>query len=162
METPAVESSLNHVLQQVPVTQVATPVRASAAIPYYDEQQAASSTVTVNDDDASLDSMTAQGSASTSMLLNMGRIPGPNQLFDKNKKKVVSCPHKDKRYYAKGMCVNCYHRRGRTKKAWKCAHTSKMHYSKGLCKFCYLASYYKNRTGGQPLEDNSDQHNEEQ
>ena len=83
METPA--ESLNHVLQQVPVTQVATPIRASAAVPYYDEQQA-SNTVTVNDE-PSFDSMTAQGPASTSVLNNVGRILGPNQLLDKNKKK---------------------------------------------------------------------------
>lgn len=79
------------------------------------------------------------------------RIQGQNQingLSGGQKKKVIECPHTDKRYYAKGMCVNCYHRRGRTKKAWKCAHTRKMHYSKGLCKFCYLASYYKSRTSG--------------
>ena len=83
------------------------------------------------------------------------RIPGRNQI--PQKKKVIECPHTDKRYYAKGMCVNCYHRRGRTKKAWKCAHTRKMHYSKGLCKFCYLASYYKSRTCGQPMEDNPEE-----
>jgi len=76
------------------------------------------------------------------------RILGPNH--DLSKKKILSCPHTDKRYYAKGMCVNCYHRLGRTKKAWKCAHTRKMHYSKGLCKFCYLANYYKSRTGEKP------------
>ena len=83
------------------------------------------------------------------------RIPGRNQIAQK--KKVLECPHTDKRYYAKGMCVNCYHRRGRTKKAWKCAHKNKMHYSKGLCKFCYLASYYKSRTSGQPMEDNPEE-----
>ena len=79
--------------------------------------------------------------------MTVPRIPGPNALAAAQNKKVLECPHKDKRYYAKGMCVNCYHRNGRTKKAWKCAHTTKMHYSKGLCKFCYLASYYTNRTG---------------
>ena len=75
----------------------------------------------------------------------MPRIPGPNDL---SKRQIVNCPHKDRRYYAKGMCVNCYHRRGRTKKAWLCPHTRKTHYSKGLCKYCYLASYYKTRTDG--------------
>ena len=74
------------------------------------------------------------------------------------KKVVVNCPHTEKRYYAKGMCVNCYHRQGRTKKAWKCAHTHKMHYSKGLCKFCYLASYYKNRTSDQLADEGPAQH----
>ena len=79
----------------------------------------------------------------------MPRIPGPNEL---SKRQIVFCPHKDRRYYAKGMCVNCYHRRGRTKKAWLCPHTRKTHYSKGLCKYCYLASYYKNRTDGKAPE----------
>ena len=66
---------------------------------------------------------------------------------------AVSCPHTDKPYYAKGMCANCYHRQGRTKKAWKCPHTTKTHYSKGLCKYCYLAEYYKARSSkkGQPV-----------
>ena len=90
------------------------------------------------------------------------RIPGINH--DLSKKKILSCPHKDKRYYAKGMCVNCYHRKGRTKKAWKCPHTHKMHYSKGLCKFCYLANYYKSRTdkvGDIPADLDEDEEDEE-
>ncbi len=41
------------------------------------------------------------------------------------------------------MCINCYHRRGKTKKAWACPHTDKLHYSKGQCQNCYLAKYYK-------------------
>ena len=86
------------------------------------------------------------------------RIKGRNQITPK--KKVIECPHTDRKFYAKGMCVNCYHRRGRTKKAWKCAHTNKMHYSKGLCKFCYLASYYKSRTCIHPMEDKPDEEEE--
>jgi hypothetical protein len=43
------------------------------------------------------------------------------------------------------MCINCYHRRGRTKKAWACSHDDRLHYSKGLCQNCYLAKYYRNR-----------------
>ncbi len=62
------------------------------------------------------------------------------------KRAITGCPHTDKPYYAKGMCVNCYHRLGRSKKAWKCPHKTVTHYSKGLCKYCYLASYYKSRT----------------
>lgn len=62
------------------------------------------------------------------------------------KRAIAGCPHTDKPYYAKGMCVNCYHRLGRTKKAWKCPHKTVTHYSKGLCKYCYLANYYKSRT----------------
>ena len=44
------------------------------------------------------------------------------------------------------MCINCYHRRGRTKKAWACRHSNRLHYSKGLCQNCYLAKYYIVRT----------------
>lgn len=62
------------------------------------------------------------------------------------KRQILDCPHTNQRYYAKGMCVNCYHRLGRTKKAWACPHKKNTHYSKGLCKYCYLASYYKHRT----------------
>lgn len=58
---------------------------------------------------------------------------------------MVRCPHRDRQYYAKGMCVNCYHKMGRTKKAWACEHPTRAHYSKGLCKYCYLANYYKKR-----------------
>ena len=55
------------------------------------------------------------------------------------------CPHKKAKHYAKNMCINCYHRRGRTKKAWACSHDDRLHYSKGLCQNCYLAKYYRNR-----------------
>ena len=74
----------------------------------------------------------------------VARIPGPNNELAK--KTITDCPHTDRKYYAKGMCANCYHRRGRTKKAWACPHTRKTHYSKGLCKYCYLSGYYKSRT----------------
>ena len=56
-----------------------------------------------------------------------------------------SCPHKHATHYAKNMCKNCYHRRGREKKADKCPHTDKAHYSKGLCQNCYLADNYLKR-----------------
>ena len=79
----------------------------------------------------------------------VAKRPGPNHAMTANstsKRVVKDCPHTDRKYYAKGMCVNCYHRRGRTKKAWACPHTRKTHYSKGLCKYCYLNAYYKHRT----------------
>eukprot|EP00826_Nyctotherus_ovalis_P037575 TRINITY_DN3437_c0_g1_i16.p3 TRINITY_DN3437_c0_g1~~TRINITY_DN3437_c0_g1_i16.p3 ORF type:complete len:132 (-),score=28.78 TRINITY_DN3437_c0_g1_i16:69-464(-) len=59
--------------------------------------------------------------------------------------KTVLCPHKDRKHYAKGMCSNCYHRQGRTKKAWNCPHTSKAHYSKGKCQTCYLFEYHQDK-----------------
>lgn len=33
-----------------------------------------------------------------------------------------NCGHNDKEHYAKGMCNNCYHKNGRTKKPWNCPH----------------------------------------
>jgi phosphorylcholine metabolism protein LicD len=57
----------------------------------------------------------------------------------------TSCPHGNRRHYAKKMCMSCYHRNGRTKKAWACPHTNKLHYSKGMCQNCYLSKYYRAR-----------------
>jgi len=72
---------------------------------------------------------------------------GDEKVGDEDRKnwQEVSCPHKSRRHYAKSMCINCYHRRGRTKKAWACVHVEKLHYSKGLCQNCYLAKYYRQR-----------------
>ena len=39
-----------------------------------------------------------------------------------SRKKMNKCGHDDKPHYAKGMCSNCYHRHGRSKKPWKCGH----------------------------------------
>ena len=36
--------------------------------------------------------------------------------------KLTSCGHPDNAYYANGMCKNCYHLKGRTKKATHCDH----------------------------------------
>ena len=55
------------------------------------------------------------------------------------------CPHRDKKHYAKNMCHNCYHRKGKTKMATECEHTDKPHYSNGKCQSCYLAEYYIKR-----------------
>jgi len=61
----------------------------------------------------------------------------------KHRKVITLCPHIDQEYYAKGMCRNCYHNRGkRTKKASKCLHTDRDHYAKGLCKNCYLHFFH--------------------
>lgn len=55
------------------------------------------------------------------------------------------CPHVDRKHYAKNMCLNCYHKCGKSKMASKCIHTNKSHYSNGLCQNCYLAQYYRKR-----------------
>ena len=60
---------------------------------------------------------------------------------EKGKSLQVSCPHKDKPYYAKGMCRNCYHSKGRQKQAMLCQHSQRKHYAKGMCKACYLKIY---------------------
>ena len=58
-------------------------------------------------------------------------------------RKENTCPHTDKRHYAKNMCNACYHRQGRVKKAWLCPHTTKTHYARGKCRNCYLNTYHK-------------------
>lgn len=68
---------------------------------------------------------------------------GSGDELDNKNQLLITCPHKSRRHYAKNMCINCYHRRGRTKKAWACVHVEKLHYSKGLCQNCYLAKYYR-------------------
>jgi hypothetical protein len=57
--------------------------------------------------------------------------------FDKQIKIVTDCPHTDRKHYAKNLCYNCYHRKGRDKKAWSCQHTDRTHYAHGLCHNCY-------------------------
>lgn len=51
----------------------------------------------------------------------------------------------DSNYYANGMCKNCYHTKGRTKKAHKCPHSDRPLYAKGICKNCYLSVYHKSK-----------------
>lgn len=55
------------------------------------------------------------------------------------------CPHTDRKHYAKNMCHNCYHRKGKSKMAYACGHPNKSHYSRGMCQNCYLAKYYIKR-----------------
>ena len=56
--------------------------------------------------------------------------------FDENNR-ITGCPHKEAKYYAKGMCVHCYHSFGRTKLATNCPHTDKTSYAKNMCVSCY-------------------------
>lgn len=65
-------------------------------------------------------------------------IPLKPQLETVPMSRVTACPHTDKKHYAKRMCINCYHKFGRTKLAWKCSHKSRLHYAKGKCHLCYL------------------------
>ena len=58
-------------------------------------------------------------------------------------RKKISCGHEDKSHYAKGMCSNCYHKYGRTKKPWNCTHDKL--YAGGMCQNCYINKYNKKR-----------------
>jgi hypothetical protein len=63
----------------------------------------------------------------------------------KHRHQISKCGHEDMPYYANGMCQNCYHAKGRTKKATKCEHSDRPLYAKGICKNCYLSIYHKKK-----------------
>ena len=63
----------------------------------------------------------------------------------KKGKTNTACPHKDRKHYAKGMCNNCYHKKGRKKLAQNCPHKDRPLYARGKCQFCYLHQYHKTR-----------------
>ena len=63
----------------------------------------------------------------------------------RKRREIFKCPHTDRKHYAKNMCHNCYHRKGKSKMAYACGHTNKSHYSSGMCQNCYLAKYYIKR-----------------
>jgi len=66
-----------------------------------------------------------------------------SKLLTRHRKKISKCEHTHLEYYAKGMCKNCYHNKGkRSKKASKWEHTDRDHYAKGLCKNCYLHYFH--------------------
>ena len=67
-----------------------------------------------------------------------------------------ACPHHNAPHYAKGMCSNCYHSRGRQKKPWNCPHSNKFHYALGLCQNCYQMRYMKKvNDDGSKAQENS-------
>ena len=59
-----------------------------------------------------------------------------NKLF-KQGRPITKCPHTDKKYYAKGMCNQCYHARGRTILSTNCIHIDKPMYAQKMCINCY-------------------------
>lgn len=65
--------------------------------------------------------------------------------LSKHRKNISKCGHTVESYYANGMCKNCYHAKGRTKKAHLCGHNDRTLYAKGVCKNCYLSSYHKEK-----------------
>ena len=72
----------------------------------------------------------------------MGKEPA---IGKKDKKIITACPHTDMNFYAKGMCKNCYHKKGRDKLADKCPHIDSANYAHGVCKRCYLSEYHRQR-----------------
>lgn len=87
------------------------------------------------------DTMDSEENALTEKATNEApKVPG-----QRKRREILKCPHTDRKHYAKNMCHNCYHRKGKTKMAWACGHTNKSHYSSGMCQNCYLAKYYIKR-----------------
>lgn len=73
------------------------------------------------------------------------------EFLDKKRKinySCPNCPHKDAPHYAKGMCSNCYHTKGRKKKPTKCPHKEKALYALGVCQNCYQMNYVKKQKKG--------------
>ena len=59
------------------------------------------------------------------------RRPKGEEPAIRKKNAITKCPHADEKYYAKGMCVNCYFKKGREKRAICCPDKPK--YAKGFC-----------------------------
>lgn len=74
-----------------------------------------------------------------------------SSLLGRKKKRstklCTACPHKFAVHYAKNMCSNCYHAKGRSKRPWNCVHVNKAHYALGLCQNCYQMNYIKKQSG---------------
>ena len=64
-------------------------------------------------------------------------------VSSRKKKVITNCEHTDREFYARGMCKNCYHKKGRVKRAECCP--DKMMYSRSLCQNCYMKQYGKER-----------------
>ena len=61
----------------------------------------------------------------------------------RKKNVITKCEHTDQKYYAKGMCTNCYFKFGREKRATCCPDKPK--YAKGVCQNCYMKKYSKGK-----------------
>lgn len=60
-------------------------------------------------------------------------------------KKILNCPHENAKHYAKGMCSNCYHSKGRKGHPWNCKHRTRALYAHGLCQNCYHVKYVRSK-----------------
>ena len=74
---------------------------------------------------------------------NNGNDAESGGVSARKKNQITECEHTDREFYARGMCKNCYHKKGRTKKATCCP--DKMMYSRGLCQNCYMKQYGKEK-----------------
>ena len=70
------------------------------------------------------------------------RSDGDDPVIRK-KNVITKCEHTDQKYYAKGMCTNCYFKFGREKRATCCPDKPK--YAKGVCQNCYMKKYSKGK-----------------
>ena len=52
------------------------------------------------------------------------------------KRVITECEHKDRPYWAKGMCKFCYDRKWRTRRMSQC-HPERFEFGKGMCCACY-------------------------
>jgi hypothetical protein len=73
------------------------------------------------------------------------KFENKSKTIIKHRKLISKCGHDSENYYANGMCKNCYHQKGRTKRASACEHSERCLYAKGLCKNCYLSVYHKQK-----------------
>ena len=84
-------------------------------------------------------------------------------ILGKKKKRATkmctACPHKYAIHYAKNMCSNCYHIKGRSKKPWNCSHVNKSHYALGLCQNCYQMNYIRKHFESENSFNNKDDNN---
>jgi hypothetical protein len=89
------------------------------------------------------------------LVRKINKMTKTSKLITRHRKKITMCAHKKQEYYAKGMCKNCYHNKGkRSKKATKCDHQDRDHYAKGLCKNCYLHFFHIKKKERQAQECN--------
>ena len=68
---------------------------------------------------------------------------GAEEPVIRKKNAITKCEHTDAKYYAKGMCTNCYFKFGREKRATCCPDKPK--YAKGVCHNCYMKKYSKDK-----------------
>lgn len=52
------------------------------------------------------------------------------RTYRKNVSKITDCEHVDAQFYSKGLCKNCYHKRGRVKLATGCQHKARKLYAR--------------------------------